>query len=228
MKRFITLIISLGIFAAISNAALAQLTDEMKKDGWVAVFDGKTLDGWKTNAAPGGKFGDFKVENGAIVGFGNMNHLYYMEELGNFELKIDVKINKGGNSGVYIKSKWQADTWPTTGFELQVNSSHSDPVKTPSLYNIIKIYKAPHGDDEWFTYHLICKGNTLDVRVNNELLYTYVQPAGGRRPQGQSQEDPPVTEQNKRIGQKGHIALQQHDPGSTPSFKNIFIKKLPD
>ena len=230
MKRFITLLLALGILTVASNAAFAQLTDEMKKDGWVAIFDGKTLDGWKTNAAPGEKFGNFKVEDGTIVGFGNMNHLYYMEELGNFELKIDVKINKGGNSGVYVKSQWQDDTWPTTGFELQVNSSHGDPVKTGSLYNIIKIYKAPHGDDEWFTYHLICKGNTLDVRVNDVLLYTYVQPAGGgRRPQGQQRpEQPAITEQNKQIGQRGYIALQQHDPGSKPSFKNIFVKKLPD
>jgi len=160
-----------------------------------------------------------------------MNHLYYMEELRNFELKIDVKINKGGNSGVYIKSQWQDAAWPTTGFEMQVNSSQSDPQKTGTLYNIIKIYKAPHGDDEWFTYHLTCNRNTLDVRVNGELLYTYVQPEGRRGQQGQGQgqgQAPPITEQNKRISQRGYIALQQHDPGSTPMFKNIFVKKLPD
>jgi hypothetical protein len=121
---------------------------------------------------------------------------------------------------VYIKSQWQDNTWPVTGFELQVNSSHGDAVKTGSVYNIIKIYKAPHNDDEWFTYHLTCKGNTLDVRVNDVLLYTYVQPEGG-------QAATPITEQNKRISQKGYIALQQHDPGSTPLYKNIFVKKLP-
>jgi hypothetical protein len=226
MKRFTTCLLALGVLATVSTLAAAELTDEMKKDGWVAIFDGKTLEGWKSNEGSEG----FKVENGSIVGFGGRNHLYYMEELGNFELKIDVKINKGGNSGIYVKSQWQDANWPTTGFELQVNSSQGDPQKTGSLYNIVKIYKAPHGDDDWFTYHLICKGNALDVGVNGVLLYTYVQPESTRRSGGQSQggQAPPITEQNKRISQKGYIALQQHDPGSTPAFKNIFIKKLPD
>jgi len=230
MKRFTTFLLALGILVAASTVAVAQLTDEMKKDGWVSVFDGKTLDGWKSNE----KYDGFKVDNGCIVGFGNRNHLYYMEELRNFELKIDVKINKGGNSGVYVKSQWQDEFWPVTGFELQVNSSQSDPQKTGSLYNIIKIYEAPHQDDEWFTYHITCNGNTMDVRVNGKLLYTYVEPlrrppgqAGGQRGQSGGQA-PQITEQNKRVSQRGYIALQQHDPGSTPWFKNVFIKKLPD
>ena len=226
MRHFTTLLMTLGILVAASTASVAQLTEDMKKDGWVSLFDGKTLEGWKLNGTPGEKFGEFKVENGLIVGRSHYNHLYYMkEEFKNFELMIDCNINKGGNSGVYVKSQWQDGTWPTTGFELQVNSSHTDPVKTGSLYNIIKIYKAPHGDDEWFTYHITCNGNTLDVRVNGELLYTYVQPEG-RRQQGQGSGE--ITEQNKRISQSGYIALQQHDPGTVVKFKNIFVKKLPD
>jgi hypothetical protein len=236
MKRITTLLLALAILAAAQVVAVAQLTDAMKNDGWVAIFDGKSLDGWKMNAAPGERFGDFKVADGCIVGSGNMNHLYFMEELGNFEFKIDVKINRGGNAGVYVKSQWQDNTWPTTGFELQVNSSQSDIQKTGSLYNIIQIHKAPHGDDEWFTYHITCNRNTMVVRVNDQHLYTYIEPARGRGQGGaqggqggaQGGQTPPITEQNKRISQRGHIALQQHDPGSTGMFKNIFVKKLPD
>ena len=220
MKRLTTLLLTLGILATASTLTAGELTDAMKKDGWVSIFDGKTLDGWKSNEKTEG----FKIEDGCITGFGGRNHLYYMEELKNFELMLDAKISKGGNSGVYIKSQWQEGNWPVTGFELQVNSSHTDPVKTGSLYNILKIFKAPHGDDEWFTYHIICKGNTLEVRVNGDLLYIYVDPMEkGGAPQGEK-----ITEQNRRISQKGYIALQQHDPGSIPFFKNIFIKKLPD
>ena len=228
MKRIITLLLALGIFAVASTTVVAQLTDEMKRDGWFSIFDGKTLEGWKSNETTEG----WKVENGCIVGFGERNHLYFMREFQDFELKIDVKINKGGNSGVYIKSQWQDATWPTTGFEVQVNSqSQSDPQKTGGLYNIIKIYTAPHADDEWFTMYLTCKDNTLDVRVNDKILYTYVEPVRRRPGQGGGQgggggQTPPITDQNKRMSQKGYIALQQHDPGSTPSFKNIFVKKL--
>jgi len=224
MKRIATLLLAFGILATVQAVTVAQLTDEMKRDGWVSIFDGKTLEGWKANETYAG----FKVENGAIVGFGNKNHLYYMEELKNFELKLDIMTNKGCNSGVYVKSQWQDANWPTTGFELQVNCSQSDPVKTGSLYDIIKLYKAPHEDDEWFTMHIICKGNTLECRVNDKVLYTYVDPmegAAGRQPQGG--QTPAITPRNKKISQTGYIALQQHDPGGTPQFKNIFIKKLP-
>ncbi len=218
MKHTAIVLSALLVLITSTTAARAQLTDEMKKDGWVQIFDGETLDGWKSNEKTDG----FKVEDGVIVGFGNRNHLYYMEELKNFELKLDVKISKGGNAGVYVKSQWQDENWPTTGFELQVNSSHGDPVKTGSLYNIVKLFKAPHGDDEWFNYHLICRGNTLEVRVNDELLYTYVDPMQAV-PASET-----ITEQSKRISQKGYIALQQHDPQSIPGFKNIFVKKLAD
>ena len=220
MKRFATLLLALGILSITSILTAGELTEDMKKDGWISIFDGKTLDGWKANE----KYEGFKVENGCIVGFGNKNHLYYMEELKNFELQLDIMTKKNCNSGVYVKSQWQDAAWPVTGFELQVNCSHGDPVKTGSLYNIIKIFKAPHEDDEWFTYHIICKRNTLECRVNGNVLYTYVDPMeNGGVPQGEK-----ITEHNKRISQKGHIALQQHDPAGIPQFKNIFIKKLPD
>ncbi|MCL2742650.1 MAG: DUF1080 domain-containing protein [Planctomycetaceae bacterium] len=218
MKKVFTLFAAVTVLLC-ACAAFAQLTEEQKNDGWVSIFDGKTLDGWKANETYEG----FEVKDGAIVGKGNRNHLYYIkEELKDFELKIDVKINKGGNSGVYVKSQWQDAMWPITGFELQVNATHGDPVKTGSLYDIIKIFKAPHGDDEWFTYHLVCKGNVLKVSINGELLYEYVDPLE----KGGVPQDGNITGQNKRISQKGYIALQQHDPKSIPQFKNIFIKKL--
>ena len=219
MKRITTLLLVLGIFAVAQAVADAQLTEEMKRDGWVSIFNGTTLEGWKVNE-PGGS-GNFKVENGAIVGTGGKNHLYYMgEQYQNFELKIDVKINNDGNSGLYVKSQWQDNAWPTTGFELQINSSHRDPQKTGTLYNIVKISKAPHGDDEWFTYHIICKGNEIEVRINDITLYTYVDQSSGQQSQ-------PINERNKRISQSGHIALQQHHDGSIVQFKNAFVKKLP-
>lgn len=220
MKNIAISLLAVSALIYSTSFVSAQLTDEMKNDGWVSIFDGKTLDGWKSNE----KYEGFKVEEGEIVGFGSRNHLYYMEELKNFEVKMDVKISEGGNSGVYVKSQWQDEAWPVTGFELQVNASHTDPVKTGSIYNIVRIFKAPHAAEEWFHYHIVCKGNLIEVRVNNELLYTYVDPMekGGVDQGGK------ITEQNKRISQKGYIALQQHDPKSIPAFKNIFLKKLAD
>ncbi len=195
-----------------------ELSDAEKNDGWVSLFDGKTLDGWECNE----EYDGWSVKDGEIVAEGKYCHLFFMKEkYRNFELKIDVKINKGGNSGVYIKVPERKSGWPVTGFELQVNSSHGDPVKTGSLYNIIKIFKAPHGDDEWFTYHLTAKGNTLTVAVNGTVLYQYVDPLEKAGPAPEK-----TTESTKRISQEGYIALQHHDPGTHPAFKNIKVKKL--
>ena len=219
MKRFTALLLVLGMLGATSFAAAGELTEEMKKDGWVSIFDGKTLDGWKSNE----KYEGFKVENGCIAGFGNRNHLFYMkEEFKNFEVMMDIKINDNGNSGVFFKSQWQEDNWPVTGFEIQVNATHKDPIKTGSIWGLVNIAKAPHNPDEWFTLHLICKKNTVEVRVNGTTLYTYVDPREKEGPQGAIMPD------TRRISQKGYINLQAHDPGSFPFFKNIFVKKLPD
>ena len=237
MKRVFFAALVLVSFTAIAVAQDKQLTDKEKEEGWVSIFDGKSLDGWKSNEKTEG----FYIKDGCITGKGNRNHLFFMEELGDFELKIDCKISKGGNSGLYIHAPWVEENWPVEGFELQINSSHGDPVKTGSLYNILKIFKAPHGDDEWFTYYVTVQKDTMTVRVNDEVLYTYVDPVekamnarmqqrrnsdAGNAPPAGDRPQRRITEANKRISQKGHIALQQHDPNSIPQFKNIFLRKL--
>lgn len=230
-KLFLALAVLLSLTVSV-NAQDKKLTEKEIEEGWVSIFDGKTLDGWKSNEPEEG----FYIKDGCITGKGDRNHLFFMEELENFELKIDCKINKGGNSGLYVKSQWVEKAWPVEGFELQINSSHSDPVKTGSLYNIVKLFKAPHGDDEWFTYFVTVRGNTLTVRVNDEVIYVYEDPVaratdarrgrGGNAPQAGEGQAPRITEATKRIRQKGYIALQQHDPGTVPQFKNIFLRKL--
>ena len=220
MKKTLIVVLALILLPAFVAAQNKQLTDKEKEEGWVSIFDGKTLEGWKNNEQEEG----FYVKDGCITGKGGRNHLFFMEEIGDFELKIDCKINKGGNSGLYFHAPWVEANWPVQGFELQINSSHTDPVKTGSLYNIISIPKAPHGDEEWFTYYVTVKGSVLTVRINGEVLYTYSDPVEkAMKDKGQ---DGPITEANKRISQKGHIALQQHDPESIPQFKNIFLRKF--
>lgn len=186
--------------------------ENLEKDGWVNIFNGEDLTGWEANDTQG----FFFVEDGMIKGQGGRCHLYYMEELQNFELKIDVYINDKGNSGVYFHAPWIQNNWPVEGFEIQVNATHSDPVKTGSLYNIIKLFESPCPPDTWFTYHIIVVGDSVTVKIDDKVLYTYVDPMGPKGVRG-----------IKHISQPGYIALQQHDPGTHPQFKNIYLKKLP-
>ena len=70
-------------------------------DGWVSMFDGKTLNGWRAGDNPE----SWKVVNGAIVGDGPRSHLFWMvRECENCEFRAEVKLNHSGNSGMYIRA----------------------------------------------------------------------------------------------------------------------------
>ena len=78
-------------------------------DDWTPLFDGKSIDGWSVKSG----YGTYAVEDGVIVGRtseGSKNtFLCSPEEYGDFELVFDVKVDKGLNSGVQIRSKLKAD-----------------------------------------------------------------------------------------------------------------------
>ena len=79
-----------------------------KADGWISLFDGKSLTGWKV----GDNAESFKIENGAIAVNGNVAHLFYdgdvqQHQFKNFEFKADVMTLSGSNSGIYFHTAFQ-------------------------------------------------------------------------------------------------------------------------
>ena len=191
------------VAVALAFAMLASAADTADKGGkWVKMFDGKTLDGWKATERPE----QWEVKDGAITSKGERSHLLWMKEVcENCEFKATVKINKGGNSGMFFRSEFMTG-WPK-GYEAQVNTSHKDPVKTGSLYNIVKIFDQLVPDDTWFTQHIIADGNHIIIKVNDKVVVDHVD--------------------ENRTYMKGYLGLQQHDPGSFPMFKDIMYRKLP-
>ena len=185
--------------------------------GWTSLFNGKDFTGWKiSNPA------SFRIEDGAIVANGSPGHAYYAGEFQNhtfrnFELKIDVMTRANSNGGIYILTEYLEKGWPAKGFEVQVNNTYAkDPIKTGSLYQVVNINEPPAKDDEWFTEHIIVKGDTITIRVNDKQLVEWTQPADWQGVRGTP---------GRRLG-PGTIALQAHDPGSTVYYRNIRIKPL--
>lgn len=171
-------------------------------NGWIRMFDGKTLEGWKPSERPE----NWTVEDGAIVGRGERSHLFWMkEQCDNCEFKAEVRINKGGNSGMYFRAKFM-EGWPE-GYEAQVNSSHTDWKRTGSLYNFVNIKEQLVPDDTWFTQHIVAEGNHVVIKVNEKTVVDYVD--------------------SKNTYMKGYLALQQHDPGSAVRYRNLMMRKLP-
>ena len=194
----------------LTGAALLAPAEEKKpgKDGWVTLFNGKDLDGWKISY--GGKGSEqtssWKVVDGMIVGEGEVSHLFTpRDDYENFEARAEMMISDKGNSGFYFRTKF-GPGFPE-GYEAQVNATHSDPVRTGSIYNHVKIFKQFHKPDEWFTYYLKVVDNRIRVSLNGDLLYEYVD--------------------FNRTYKKGHFAFQQHNLGSVVMVRNFEVKELP-
>ena len=187
--------------------------------GFTPLFNGKDFTGWKlSNEA------SWSIENGAIKANGTPGHAFYDgpfkdHQFRNFELRVDVMTKNNSNGGIYVLTEFQDKGFPRKGFEIQVNNTYTrDPVKSGSLYHVQDVTEAPAKDDEWFTEHIIVKGNTIVVKVNDKELVNWTQPAdwnGGREGPGRT-----ITAAG------GTIALQAHDPNSTVYYKNIRIKML--
>lgn len=172
-----------------------------RADGWKAIFDGKTLNGWKANENPE----SWSVKDGAIVGDGEKSHLFYMgEECENCEFKAEVKLNHGGNSGMYFRTAY-GPGFPK-GYEAQVNNTHRDPKRTGSLYNFKNVEEQLIPDDTWWTQHIIARGNHIVIKVNNQVVVDYVD--------------------DKNTYTKGLLALQQHNKGSVVQYRNLMMRQL--
>ena len=183
------------LFAVCGSISLAA------QDGWISMFDGKTLDGWKAADNPQ----SWKVENGTIVGHGPRSHLFWMKrQCGDCEFMAEVKIGDGSNSGMYFRAAY-GPGWPK-GYEAQVNSTHKDWKRTGSLYNFVNVKEQLVPPDTWFTQHIIARGNHIIIKVNGKTVVDYID--------------------EKNTYTKGYLALQQHDPGSTVHYRNLKMKPL--
>lgn len=213
MKKFI----SFGwvVFAIISLPVFAQ----SKQGKWLSLFDGKSLKDWKVgqNAAT------FTVEDGAIVAHGETAHLFYNGEVNNhnftnFEFKADVKTMPGSNSGIYFHTQYQEGGWPSKGYEVQVNNSHTDWRRTGSLYAVEDVKDVLVKDSVWFTEQITVRGKRVTIKVNDKTVVDYTEPENVQRPKDMA----------GRVISSGTFALQGHDPNSKVYFKNIMVRPLAD
>ena len=198
------------IVGLILVASSAVSTADEEGDGWISLFNGKDFTGWKISDRKQGKW---RVEDGMIVANGPRSHLFTVREFKNFEFKAEVKTTPGSNSGIYFHTKYQESGWPEIGHEAQVNVTHGDPVKTGSVYGIVKLYETPAKDNEWWTQHIIVKGRNIVIKINGKTVIDYTEPEGVK---------------GLRKLSKGSMALQAHDPKSVVYYRNLRIKPLAD
>jgi hypothetical protein len=215
--RNCTWVLALGylLVAAGGLATLGTAQERKAEDGWVQVFNGTDLTGWKRHANDRAKW---EVVDGMIVGTGPSSHLF--SERGdyvNFHFRVEAKINDRGNSGQYFRATYARGFPP--GYEAQINSTNSDPIRTGSLYpdgrdgysdeekKKMIVLDQLVGPNEWFTQEVIAEGNHIIIKLNGRTTVDFVD--------------------EKRRHAKGHFAFQQHHEGSVVSIRKVDVKELP-
>jgi Domain of Unknown Function (DUF1080) len=231
---------ALTAFALTASAS----ADDKKADGWVQLFNGKDLTGWKIPNPPSGEFKDVKetknadgkvtafvgvtkkdgkeitlwqVKDGLIVGGGPASHIFSEVEAEDCMFRVEAKINDKGNSGMYFRTKF-GPGFPA-GYECQINATGGDEIKTGSLYPDGRTKLKDHRKE--IAAVLKTAGHKPDefftqevTAVGDEITIS----VNGK--QTLKWKDP-----NKTFT-KGHFALQGHDPGSVMTFKKVEYRPL--
>jgi hypothetical protein len=208
MKILVTLV----LFFAIQVSSFGQ------NNPWIELFSGTNLDGWKISENPG----SFSIEDKLLKVSGPRGHAFYVGEVGNadfknFELLVEVKTMPKANSGIFIHTTYQETGWPEKGYEVQVNQSHSDWRKSGSLYAVQDVREVYVQDGEWYTYHVVVKGDQISVALNGKVVMEYDESEDTKRTWSPGE--------LKRFD-RGTIALQAHDPESVIYYRSVKIKLL--
>lgn len=176
MKTCSVLTILLGI--SVATAAARGADTKPADDGFVPMFDGKTLKGWQTS-------GNWMVEDDGSVTLkprtgeqGWQRYDAYLttdRKYKDFVLDLEFKIEKTGNSGVFLRVGDPKDQ-VETGFEIQILDTHG--LEKPGNHDCggvigtaapSKNMAKPAG--EWNRYVITCEGNRLKVVFNGEQIH---------------------------------------------------------
>jgi hypothetical protein len=199
-------------------APAARPGGEKPPPGFTPLFNGKDLTGWKAT-------GDMKVwgaEKGVLfVQGGGGGWLMTEKQYGDFELRLEYKMPKGGNSGVGIRSPLKGDP-AYVGMEIQLIDDVNYPDKlqswqhTGSIYNVVparKVVNKPIG--EWNRMRIVARGRRVQVEQNGTILVD-------------ANLDDFVKEHGKRhpgiLRKDGHIGLQSYN--LRVEFRNLYLKPL--
>ena len=209
MKAFFIRHLARCVALAILCSASVSLAEDA---AWTPLFDGKSLEGWEKI---GKEESVWEVKDGAIQGSGVPSMLVCTHgPYKNFRYRAEIKINDGGNSGLYFRTTRKPGF--TDGYEAQIDSTHRDPIRTGSLYGFCHVYKQLVKPDEWFTYELevrddVWRGRNMTrikITVDGNELYEYLDFA--------------------LTFKAGHFAFQQHDPASRVSIRKVEVQPLAD
>ncbi|MEW6074312.1 MAG: family 16 glycoside hydrolase [Planctomycetota bacterium] len=221
------------LFAPVSreHPEILQLTPRAREAGWKPLFDGQSRAGWQSAGQPD----RFRVEEGEIriSSLGPDGYLATIADYDDFRLRLDFRVPRAGNSGVFLRAARDGSNPATSGCEVQIlddlhweeeTGSRLEPWQLAgSLYGALPPGNrgALHAPGEWNTLEILCQGARLAAALNGIPLYDVdtaaLVPVLG----------PPFA----RRARSGFIGLQAHSspraaPNESVCFRNIFLQEL--
>jgi Domain of Unknown Function (DUF1080) len=204
------------------TAAIA-VSASAAEPGFVALFDGKSLDGWQI---VGQKGRGYIARNGLLVcpadGGGN---LFTTKEYSNFVLRFEFRLFEGSNNGIGIRAPLEGDA-AYKGMEIQILDDGAAVYRGKlrpaqyhgSIYDVVPAkqgFKKPTG--EWNSEEITAKGRSITVILNGTTIVDA---------DLDSVRDPAVLEKHPGLARSsGHIGLLGH--GTRVEFRNFRIQELP-
>lgn len=204
------------VFASCLTFLLANYASAEVPKGFTPLFNGKDLAGWKAT----GNMKVWGVEDGVLyVAKGGGGWLMTDKEYADFELRLEYKVPKVGNSGVALRSPLEGNP-AYAGMEIQLiddlNWKGLQPYQhTGSIYGVVPAAKITSKQPgEWNQMRIVCKGRKVMIEHNGEVLV-----------------DADLDQHKKHfkghpglLRKTGHIGLQSYN--YRVEFRNIYVKKL--
>lgn len=222
MRSLMIALAGVALIAGVQTLHAGGSKDNVPPPGFTPLFNGKDLTNWqglvpysqrakltpmqladKVKQADAKILPHWQVKDGVLVYDGKGNSLQTSKDYGDFELWVDWKIHKKGDSGIYLRGQPQVQIW-------------EDAVGSGGLYNNQKnpskpLVKADNPVEQWNTFKIVMRGDKVTIHLNGKLVV----------------DDTPLEnywERGKPLPARGPIELQHH--GNPLYFKNIFIKEL--
>jgi hypothetical protein len=197
--------------------------------GYESIFNGKDLTGWqglvenpiarakmpkeelaKKQAAADAKLAEsWSVKDGMICFTGTGDNLCTKRIYGDFELLVDWKISKNGDSGIYLRGTPQVQIWDTSRVDVGAQVGSGGLYNNTVNRNPLTVADNPIG--EWNTLRITMVGEKVTVYLNGQLVVDNV-----------TMEN--YWDRKLPIFPSGPIELQAH--GTELAFRNLYVKEL--
>lgn len=233
-SRLSALLFTMALALFVYSPAIAQDNNQPPK-GFTALFNGKEFNEWTGGATRDpreiaalspeqrkdwddkmhkGIHEHWKVDKGDLVSDGNDPYLATTKDYGDFEMWVDWKIGKDGDSGIYLRGVPQVQIWDPSNKEVQKLGADKG---SGALWNNKKhlkdpLVKADNPVGEWNRMYIRMVGPYVTVKLNDKLVVDNVIMDN-------------YYDQNIPIFAKGPIYLQTH--GNETRFRNVFVREIP-